>query len=496
MKLTRGFAAILLCLALILTTVGCSNKKDAEQDGISKPAGTSAADKSDKLAACFDQNNIVFSFGAISDIHLDGGYMEESSYEKSTTAFRVLQELAGNKLDAVLIAGDLVNCTNSPNNVFYGSDKYPGTKEENYPIQSAREKENFKKAVADALPDSIPLFYCLGNHDSMNNNHVLEFIDAFSGKNNETFDRYYQYDIDFEQTKQGKRHAVIGGYHFLGIDLSNGGYSQDSLLWLRGEIEKIVEKDKNQSIFLACHYSPQFAGAMSKGGETLDDILKDYPQVITFYGHDHNFIQLETSIMQDDSGYITLDCGSANYFPLEAAAPEMECINVNKGYVEQNYGGYLVQIDKEGDIRVRRINFKNGAPCADDWYIPAIKNGKRDLHYTMARKQKVEKPYFEKNAKLDASSDKYRFGLSFPAAICEDYIYYYKVTVTEQESGKKVSEFGVSSRLFSDVSKKDGLKQFDVYTSPLKAGKYTVTVTPYDTFENAGEPLKSQIKVQ
>ena len=460
------------------------------------PVGNTLSADDKKIASVFNENNIVFSFGAISDIHIDGAYMADSSYVKGTTTFKTLQKFAKNgKLDAVLIAGDLVNCTNSMGNVFAGSDKYPGTKEENYPIQAKAERDNFKKVIKDSLPDSIALFYSLGNHDSTNNNHTADFIEAFSADG--TYDRYFKYDVDMKKTAQGHRHCIIGGQHFFGINLSSHPYTQATYDWLRVEFDKILKKNKNANIFLSAHYGPECTEVNRPEGEdVLKEFLKDYPQVITFHGHDHDFIQKETSIMQHESGYITLNCGSANYFPEKWLTPGMDCVNVDGKTVNQYYGGYLVEIDGEGDIRVRRINFAKGSICADDWVIPAVKNGKRELNYTRERAQKVQKPYFKDDGKFTIKQSSYNLQITFDAAVCEDYVYYYKVEVFKAGSNELYKEFGISSGLFADRSESETKSRHLVYTTPLEKGKYTIKVTPYDTFQNAGKGKEVTLTVE
>ena len=483
----KKFIALVLAAVMLISLSACG-----KDDGISE-----LQKQENKLLSMFDEENIVFTFGAVSDIHLDGGYMADSSYTKSTNAYRTLQKFANKgKLDAVLIAGDLVNCTNSMGNVFAGSEKYPGTREENYPIQAKAERDNFKKSVKDALPDNIALFFSLGNHDSIKNNHTAEFIEAFSADG--TYDRYFKYDVNMDETAQGLRHCIIGGYHFFGINLNSVGvqpYTQETYDWLKVEFDKILSKDKNANIFLAAHFGPETSNKYKKEGEFgLKELLNDYPQVITFYGHDHDYIQKETSIMQYESGFITLNCGSANYFPTKWASPELECVNVIKNYVEKYYGGFLVEIDKNSNIRVRRINFETGTICADDWVIPAMKDGRRELYYTADRADKAGKPYFDDDVLFEAHQTAYNLKLGFNAAKCDDYIYYYKVEIFLGESNTLHKEFAISSRLFAEKSKGEASDRFDIYIDPLPKGDYTIKLTPYDTFLNAGEQLTVTLK--
>ncbi|MBO5726827.1 MAG: metallophosphoesterase, partial [Clostridia bacterium] len=463
----KKIIAIILTLALLVTFVACKGDKDTSSSNNNnnsnnnnkKPTDNSSVvdtpkelTEEEKWLAKFDEKNIVFTFGAISDVHIDGAYMAGSSMNKNKKAFKVLKEKSTTgKLDAVVIAGDLVNCTNSIGNVFV-DEKYPGTKEENQIKQSKAEREYFKKVVKESLSDSTALFYALGNHDSVSLSHTKDFIDDFSAGGTKA--RYFKYDVDMDLTAQGLRHCIIGGQHFFAIELSGGPYRQTTYDWLRSEFDKIIAKDPNTNIFLAAHYSPEYAkGYTPDGKDTFEGLLTEYPQVIVMSGHDHDYVQKETSIMQDEEGFVALNCGSACYFLLQNTTPGLNCVNANEGYIQQHHGGLLVEIDKIGIIRVRRLNFKTETICADDWMIPALKNGKRALKYTAARKEQVEKPKFKKDATLLLEQSKYNLRLAFDAATCEDYIYYYRVEIINNATGTEHSRFGVTSRFFADKDK-------------------------------------------
>ena len=55
----------------------------------------------------FDEKNIIFSFGAISDVHITGG--DDDSEEKFRRALKQLKAGASHGLDAMLVVGDLIN---------------------------------------------------------------------------------------------------------------------------------------------------------------------------------------------------------------------------------------------------------------------------------------------------------------------------------------------------------------------------------------------------
>lgn len=88
----------------------------------------------------FDEKNIIFSFGAISDVHITGG--DDDSEEKFRRALKQLKAGASHGLDAMLVVGDLIN--------------------------SREEKQlvKFKDIYEDEMKPFVPIVYCLGNwHD-------------------------------------------------------------------------------------------------------------------------------------------------------------------------------------------------------------------------------------------------------------------------------------------------------------------------------------------
>ena len=114
----------------------------------------------------FDANNIVLRFGVVSDVHISGGWHQEESSAKWTHALKTFQQIAkdeNSKLDAVLVAGDMVDAFAGTSNV--GAVTAYGTKA----YQNWTEAKNLFGAVhgtyGEGLDKGTQLFYSLGNHD-------------------------------------------------------------------------------------------------------------------------------------------------------------------------------------------------------------------------------------------------------------------------------------------------------------------------------------------
>ena len=127
------------------------------------------------MACKFDEKNIVFSFAAISDIHIT--VSDDDSVPKFRSALSALKERSqkdGKGLDAVFIVGDLID------------SKLPA------------QIENFKKVYESELdPEKVPPVYCLGDgHDLMwAAENVSESVSAFRKIFGE---KWFLYDVGAE----------------------------------------------------------------------------------------------------------------------------------------------------------------------------------------------------------------------------------------------------------------------------------------------------------
>ena len=81
-------------------------------------AGTVSAEEE-----VFDSENVVLSFGVLSDIHISGSWNKTASQDKLDKAYRAFLALAGRDgggntlLDAVFIDGDITDAMCSSGNV-------------------------------------------------------------------------------------------------------------------------------------------------------------------------------------------------------------------------------------------------------------------------------------------------------------------------------------------------------------------------------------------
>ncbi len=492
----KKLLCVISSLLFLFCATACNSEKPITENESAIPKDTAYTDN---MEGVFDDSNIVLTAPMLSDTHLEGGWAYESSYKKFLKAVEIATNASvTKKADLVCVAGDLVCCTNSPNNVYHSSEKYPGTYEEEYAKQSKLEKENLLRAIVDSIYPSTKFFYCPGNHDSNNNEHTQDFITALSGSNNEYYNYFYGDDLDKAAMLNGNRHIKVNGYNFLA--LTHGPKDAD-YNWLKNKLDEITKAEPNKTVFLLNHFKPANMTYASSGhSKELREFLKDYPQVIIFGGHAHAYVDFENAIMQNESGFISVDCGALQDNAWENVINQSKAVGINYNEKEllNRYTGLLMEVDNKGNVRISRFDFGKNAKVGNNWIIPAVKSdGTRELLYTDDRAEKVENPIFSTN-NLTAEYSMGKINVSIPKAYSPANIWRYEVTVTDN-SGNTSKIAYLSSLFFKYPSYSDAP---DFYTGSFKPSisissgqQYTVTAVALDCWGNKSEPLTFNLTV-
>lgn len=488
----KKLISLFIALIVILTMTSCG-KKTTDTDVPADDTENTPVGYTDNIKGVFDDSNIVLTFPVFSDIHLEGGYAYESSYNRFVNAVNCVRNASvTKKLDLLCVAGDLVCCTNSKVNVYYGNQKYPGTREEQYALQSVKEKENLKRAIMDTIYPDTKFFYCTGNHDSIGGNYTKDFIAALSGENNKDFDYFYGDDLDKESLQSGYRYIKMGDSHFIAAEC---GITDEGYVWLKNTLDSIVSSDPTANIFMLYHYKPaNMTFDSSNQDRQIRKFLESYPQVIVFGGHSHTYVNFENAIMQSNKGFISVDCGSVSELN-EADLVKLnggDALNAKGADIKKHSEGLLAEVDKGGNVRISRFDFILNEKVGNNWVIPAIKSdGSRELLYTKDREGSKDKPILTGNATVQYESGYIR--LNIPKATSSQTIYRYEVTVSD-ESGEKVSSVNyVSSLFFTCATAEELPKKYNVRFKPdisITTGKYIASIVAVDSWGNTSDPLK------
>lgn len=508
----------------------------------------------------FDENSVVLRFGVLSDIHLSGSWNVETSRAKLDKAYKSLLALAGSGsdgqtlLDAVFIDGDIVDAMNSSGNVS-GDANLPKL------LQNYKEISAFRDITIDNFGGSdIAVIYANGNHDTTGGialdesnkpdtsgfyssklyqkilsgykwsdtvpgtenptiqqkvNYNKEQIEAYDEKNGENYEFFYGRDeyLGENGLDYGNRNVTVGGYHFLTIEPKAypSEFSAETLSWLDETLAAITLAEPDKAVFVATHPRINNTVFASSGGASADvtDILNKYPQVIIWGGHEHSALNRELAIWQ--GGFTAVDAGVVQYISAQHLSYDGGKNPVNG----KNFGGYsgseyrnssqgqYVEVDKQGNVRIKRIDFYNSDVGKGDikiigepWDIVGISSDGSHLgKYTKEERAACNiGPTFGEGAAISAETNGNTVKISFPAARDDVRIISYFVTV--ENSGNQVNNIELTSFYYdhADASELDS----EIYTyeiTDMPGGISDIKVTAVDDFGASAE-LSAQVEFE
>ena len=419
----------------------------------------------------FDEDNIVVSFGAVSDIHINGSATSKES-KKYESALKQLKEQAGGKLDAITIDGD------------FSGDSY------NSSIGTA-----FKTITDRELGADANVFFVAGNHDAENS--------GWSNLNNLFSDlsKYTANDLPSSNHSRGNRHMVIGGYHYIGVNMMDywkdgeAPFTQQDLEWLDAELAAAREDAPGKPIFVYLHagvrdttYGSSLYTGFYWANENIYSHLENYPEVVTFGGHVHFPLMDERTIYQKD--FTSLNCGSVQYMAIESGYLQ----SGSKTTVSDSYSvssGLLVQVDKNNNMKITRMNFAAGKVIKEPFYIsaPDLENELNLLHYNddYFNLNNVA-PEFPLGAMATGTINGSYINLNFGAATDDDMVHHYQVDIKDKATG--IVE---STKIFSEFymySNSEEMPENYTFKVPYTGSKdYEITLYAVDSMELRSEPI-------
>ncbi len=371
-----------------------------------------------------------FKVGIISDFQLPPLEKDDNGkYVANLTM--TLQVLKDNDVDMIIVPGDI------------------GDASSNYAYT------NYNNCVEKVFGDDKPIIQnVMGNHDYWGNgakNRCRRIFKKNFGKSPWT-------------------HYVANGYHFIGASPANGdmesayGGIED---WLTEQLEIASKDDPTKPIFVSTHNGAKdtIYGSDDWGDKSLNDIIKDYPQVVSISGHSHYSILDERSIHQQN--YTSFSTQSISYTELEEGKTGGS-IPTNADITPM---GYIMEFGADS-IDLIRMNFKTGLEEKADmrWSLPTNIT-KADFIYTNEiRKQSNQKPTME-SAVID---NKNNSTLTFNAGIDDDFVHSYKLVWSN----------GVEQVYFSDFY--NGIKNMKTIVNmpvlDMEKGTYSVKVYAVDSY--------------
>lgn len=430
----------------------------------------------------FHEDEIVRSFAVISDTHIGNRYGSEAKF---TAALQQLSLLAkegdADGLDAVLVAGDLINTPN------------PG------------QISTFKALYEEVLdPVKVPMIYTIGNHDM---NPSYRWSDATVSQHrlfHEVLGKeYFLTDRDTVSLRHLEaRHCVVEDCHILAVTPVSSSpitYSPETLAWLEATLSEICTRDPQRYVILLTHpllygtvYGSLLQDTYTALGDywstpALSDILARYPQVVTFGGHLHFPLNDPRSIWQGD--FTSVGCASTSYMAVENGGyEEMAGATVMKDAGEFSQG-LLVQFDRSGNARITRVDFHNGGIIGKAWEMKAPAGDRSHLaRYNHSSLRKANAAPVLSTMQVEGET------LSFAAGKDDEFVHHYRIVV--EKEGTPVLTKNILADFYKHPQPSNMKESYTVRLGQLPAGAYTVSLVAVDSWEACSEPLRSHFTIQ
>ena len=491
-KILSAFLTAILSFGL----VACNTSQDPNQTTDSPSEnGNPSQNEQQNAAKVFDETKIVFSFAAISDVHIDNNELGRTKFKSALLqlkAYAAKHDADG--IDAVLTVGDL----------FEGSG-YGGT-------NTSSNLGAFKQIYESVFDPSVtPMIHAVGNHDLKWDSSAKSIAEKH---NNQLGANYFLTDVDKDiLAAEGNRHCVVKGYHILTllpVTSTNVSYTQATKTWLDNTLREITEADPNAYVIVLTHpmiYDTVYGSTLGRDPGTtltdmwatsdLTDILSKYNQVITFGGHLHFPINDPRTIMQ--TSFTSLGCGSVNYMAIEDGKYENMASATTMNDKNEYSQGLLCQIDENGNMRITRMDFYNETTIDTPWEISyPTSDGSHLTKYTKDRgnAENNKAPVLsgiQSITETGANGTKI-VSIQFDAATDDTFAHHY--TMEFKIAGKTRRTFNILSDFYRVQSPDQMQKTITQKIGQLTPNDYEVILTAYDSWGVASEPISLKFKVE
>ncbi|MDY4592276.1 MAG: metallophosphoesterase [Eubacteriales bacterium] len=382
----------------------------------------------------YDIDGEVLRVGIISDSQLSPKGEEDIKYNNLKQSLTVLKN---NDVDMILFAGDIGDLGKAP--VY----------------------DLYNKAIDQVFGDQRPIIQTImGNHDYWENGTPYNCRRLFEKK----------------MGHSPWSHYVVGGYHFIGASPAYGGMDdgyKEVAGWLKKELDKAVADDPDKPIFVTTHnYAVDTAYGSDEWGDLyINDIFKNYPQVVNFGGHSHYSILDERAIHQEN--YTTITTQSVSYTELETGK-ENGTIPPN---ADKTPMGLIMDVSSD-EIVIHRYNFSvqygvSGYEEKDPWILPTTLN-KQNFSYTNSiRMANNEAPQMTAASGSSFVKDG-KIYLGFSAGKDDDFVHSYKIEWSNGTSQLYFSDF------YNGLSAMATTVDLEILNMPQ--GNYTAKIYAVDSW--------------
>lgn len=311
--------------------------KSAKKIAVQSPAGKHICDIDLGHLAFPDAERKLYSFGALSDIHVSENVATSEDDFRVALAYYIDTE----KVDFVCIAGDLTQ---------YATDV---------------EWDLYKKCVAEES-DEIPIYPIAGNHDCYG-----------TGMTDARFEKYTGYKTFYTFEQENDVFIMLSQLAWA----SQSSNVQPFVTTQMQALYEVLESNRNKRCFVFMHPFPwgkagdpfelyssnSFWGTQ---GTAIYNLMSHYKNTLWFHGHSHQMF--ETQIYSKMATYDNT-FGCHNIHIPSCAKPVMATPDGRTDMIAGSQG-YVVDVYEDG-IHLRGRDFVNGEflPIASYWLDTTIK---------------------------------------------------------------------------------------------------------------------------
>lgn len=405
-------------------------------------------------------------------------------------------------VDVIMISGDLVN-----NAISGYYDRF----------------EDILKDVYGKDETAYPEFvYTMGNHEwyDLNENNeamAIKYFKKHARIKTDALRKQSEYTIPGFNETAANYYKVVNGIPFISIsgDSPSGMISykeRDEIKsWLK-EIAELPSVKSGGPIFASYHYpimnvTYTHGQGASDTSIALDDLLKNYPQVVLFTGDTHFSGVNERTINQVN--YTAINIGSSTYTRTISRSATMandEIFynvqgNKSKDTIDGEVGQHInetphihiIDIDENGETKINRYfstdDATNPTHIGLEWTIPN-NISKEMFKYTNERFSSVEwaKTMYDKNGLTWKETDEVSYGrtadklyVTFKDVIDYHWCEHYRITVTTDSESKTYAFVNNYFKYLTEPS----IYNFEILGEDLPEGTISkIQVEARDFFDN------------
>ncbi len=289
-------------------------------------------------------------------------------------------------------------------------------------------------------------------------------------------------------------HAVIGGFHFIGLSVSRDlleHYDLGQLRWLKKQLDAAVAEDPIKPVFVMHHEHNlnTVYGSSSYDRWSVpyfNRILKQYPQVVDFSGHSHYPLNDPRSLWQKE--YTAIGTGGLYY-------AEFTIDGLRKYRPADAYDTaacWIVEVNAQNDLRLRGLDIEADRILCEYTLRNPADPANRD--YTPEKRKAASSvPVFAADAVLTAAPSFGACTLQIPAAQPTDGmpVVLYRVKAVDRY-GVTVKREWVMPSYYRAVSQ----PVIEYELDNLAAGTYAVSVCAETAYGVQSDVLETEVKIE